>query len=157
AIETNSENADVAALQLVTHFGDLFATASSPARGGLAPWQKRKLDRYLREHLERPLQLDELATQVSLSVSYFVRAFRGSFGQSPHEYLIRRRLDLAQKLMLETQDPLNQVALACGFSNQSQLSKLFRSRLGETPSTWRRRNFKGVQVAMESSAPSSMR
>jgi hypothetical protein len=60
--------------------------------GGLAPWQKRKLKQYLSEHLEDQLCVDDLAKQVSLSIGRFPRAFKESFGTTPHRYLIPTRL-----------------------------------------------------------------
>jgi len=102
--------------------------------------QKRKVDRYLRHNLDRPLRLDEVAEQVPLSVSYFPRAFKESFGTTPHTHMIRLKLELAQQLMLTTEDPLSQIALACGLADQAHLSKLFRRVVGETPNAWRRRN-----------------
>lgn len=109
------------------------------ARGGLAPRDKRKVEVYFREHLARPLQVAELARQVALSVSYFHRAFRESFGTTPHRHLIRLRLALAQQLMSTTAMPLSQVALTCGLADQAHLSKLFRRWLNDRPSAWRRR------------------
>jgi AraC-like DNA-binding protein len=85
----------------------------------LAPWQKRKIERYLREHLKHPVQVDELAQQLPLSVSYFCRAFKQTFGTSPHEYIIQLRLERARELMLTTTDPLGQIALDCGFGDQA--------------------------------------
>src|ERR1700761_7244461 len=91
-------------------------TRPSPAefarpRSGLAPWQKRKVDRYLSEHLSRPLHTREIASQVSLSISHFRRAFKASYGTTPHMHIIGLRLELAQRLMLMTEDPLSQIAL----------------------------------------------
>ena len=139
AMDLNPEAAHAAALRLVTH---LTAPAAERAgvRGGLAPWQKHKVDRYLRKHLERPLSVETLAGQISLSVSHFCRAFKASFGTTPHMHIIRLRLDLARRLMLTTEDPLSHIALACGLANQAHLSRLFRRWVGETPSAWRRRN-----------------
>ena len=117
-----------------------------PVRGGLAPWQKRKVDRCIQQRLERTLRVKELAEQVSLSVSHFCRAFRESFGASPHLHLTRLRVERAQRLMLTTQDPLNQIALACGMADQAHLSKLFRREVGEPPNTWRRRNKTGAEA-----------
>jgi AraC family transcriptional regulator len=116
------------------------------ARGGLAPWQRRKVEQYLREHLEHPVQVDELAQLIPLSVSHFCRAFKETFGDTPHAYLIRLRLELAQQTMLATDEPLSQIALASGFADQAHLSKQFRRVLGETPSAWRRRNLTEAQV-----------
>ena len=130
--------ARAAAVRLVTLL-TLSGTAEG-SRGGLAPWQKRRVDRHLRRSLDRPLRLEELADQAALSVSHFARAFKDSFGTTPHSYITGLRLQRAQRLMLTTSDPLSQIALACGLTNQAHLSKLFRRWLGETPSAWRRRN-----------------
>jgi AraC-like DNA-binding protein len=140
AMERNPEDAHAVALRLVTLTKPPAGTASAGACRGLAPWQKRKVDRYLNEHLGRPLYINEIADQVSLSVSHFCRAFKDSFGTTPHTHIIRLRLELAQQLMLTTEDPLSHIALACGLADQAHLSKLFRRRLGETPAAWRRRN-----------------
>jgi len=140
AMERNPQTARAVALRLVTLLTPPAPAQSAGARGGLAPWQKRKVDRYLRDNLERPLRVDELAAQVQLSVSHFCRAFKESFGTTPHMYIVRLRLELAQQLMLTTEDPLSQIALACGLADQAHFSRLFRRGVGETPSAWRRRN-----------------
>jgi transcriptional regulator GlxA family with amidase domain len=110
------------------------------ARGGLAPWQRRKLDRFLAANLTRTMRLEELAEQVSLSASYFCRAFKETFGETPHEHIIRQRLLRAQEMMLDTAMPLAQIALACGFADQPHFCKIFRRVTGETPAAWRRYN-----------------
>lgn len=117
------------------------APAQRPAfRGGLAPWQKRKVDAYLADNLERPVHVKALAQAVPLSVSHFCRAFKETYGQTPHAHVMRLRLERAQHLMLTSDEPLSQIALACGLSDQAHLSKLFRRSLGESPSRWRRLN-----------------
>ena len=113
---------------------------TADVRGNLVPWQKQRIDRYMRARLGQQLSVTELAAQVSLSVSHFCRAFKGSFGVPPHAHLIRLRIERAQRLMLGTQEPLSQIALACGLADQAHLSKLFRRAMHESPSTWRRRN-----------------
>ncbi|MGK9230894.1 AraC family transcriptional regulator [Inquilinus limosus] len=143
----NPEAARAAAVRLVTLLTLSDAAKAAGSRGGLAPWQKRRVDRYLRRSLDRPLRLEELAEQAALSVSHFARAFKESFGTTPHSYIIRLRLERAQRLMLTTRDPLSQIALACGLTSQAHLSKLFRRWLGETPSAWRRRHLTEAQAA----------
>jgi AraC family transcriptional regulator len=146
AIERNPEATRGAVAQLVTFLSPSVAIESVSVRGGLAPWQKRKVDRYLRENLDRPVRLDAVAEQVALSVSYFSRAFKETFGTTPHMHMLRMRVELAQKLMLATEEPLSQIALACGLADQAHLSKLFRRVVGETPSAWRRRNLTDSQA-----------
>lgn len=118
--------------------------AGESVRGGLAPWQKRVIERHLNENLRRSLPIRELAQQVSLSESHFCRAFKESFGIPPHMHIIRLRLDLAKQLMLASRCPLSEIALACGLADQAHLSKLFRRLENETPNAWRRRNFDGI-------------
>jgi AraC family transcriptional regulator len=140
AMERNPESAHAAALRLVTLLTPSTQGASAGARGGLAPWQKRKVDRYLAENLGQTMYVEGLASHVSLSVSHFCRAFKESFGTTPHMHIIRLRLELAQRLMMTTEEPLSQIALACGMADQAHLSKLFRRGVGESPGAWRRRS-----------------
>jgi AraC-like DNA-binding protein len=109
-----------------------------PCRGGLAPWQVRRLTMHIENHLAESLQCEDLARLVGLSLSHFMRAFRESFGCPPHAYLMRRRMEYAQGLMLTTNTPLGQIALECGLADQSHLSRLFQKFVGETPAAWRR-------------------
>jgi AraC family transcriptional regulator len=107
-------------------------------RGGLAPWQIRKLASYVDANLGGPIRSEELAALVRLTPCYFSRVFRNSFGNSPCEYVMRRRVERAQGLMLSTDAPLSQIALDCGFSDQSHFCRLFRRVVGEAAATWRR-------------------
>ena len=108
-------------------------------RGGLAPWQRRKIETYLLDHLDECIRVETLAEAVPLSVSHFCRAFKETFGETPHAHIMRLRLERAQEMMLTSEEPLSQIALACGLADQAHLSKLFRRCMGESPSTWRRR------------------
>jgi AraC family transcriptional regulator len=110
------------------------------ARGGLAPWQKRKVEEYIERRLAGPIHVEDVAGLVSLSPGHFSRAFKESFGDTPHAYIMRMRLSRAQQLMLTTPDPLSQIALACGHADQAHFTKRFRAETGETPNAWRRRH-----------------
>lgn len=112
-------------------------------RGGLAPWQVRSVTTYIDANLSAPLSCEELARLARLSVSYFARAFKCTFGYSPHVFLMRRRMERAQGLMLETNAPLAQIALDCGFADQAHLSRLFLRFTGERPASWRRARASG--------------
>lgn len=157
ALEGDLDTARSAALHLVTLLTAPAKPAVQAARGGLAPWQMRKIERYIRSHLADPLRLNELADHVCLSVSHFCRAFKDSFGATPHAYVVQLRLELAQELMLTTEEALCQVALACGFADQAHLSKLFRRKLGDSPSAWRRRNRAELQQGRRASAKVGLR
>jgi AraC family transcriptional regulator len=90
--------------------------------------------------------LAQVAKQVRLSVSHFCRGFKESFGASPHEYLMRLRVEKAQSLMLTTDERLSHIAAASGFTDQAHLTKLFRRFVGETPNSWRRKNLADFHV-----------
>lgn len=109
-----------------------------PTRGGLAPWQARRVRRYIEKAFSERINIDELAEITRLSTSYFSAAFRATFGTSPHDYISRRRIDHAKQLMLNTDTPLCEIALDCGFADQSHLCRVFRRFTGQTPATWRR-------------------
>ena len=107
-------------------------------RGGLAPWQERRVRRLVETGIDGPLPVERLAAEASLGTSHFSRAFKESFGVAPHAWVLARRLDLACRLMTETDDTLARIALRCGLADQAHLTRLFRSRLGTTPGAWRR-------------------
>jgi AraC-like DNA-binding protein len=107
-------------------------------RGGLVAWQKRRLTAYIDDHLAERIRVEDLAKLLDLSESHFGRAFRRTFGTSAHAYLTRRRIEVAQSLMLTTREPLSAIALHCGLSDQSHFTRVFRRIVGETPYAWRR-------------------
>lgn len=105
---------------------------------GLAPWQVRRTLEHIGANLGSSFTNKELAALVRLSESHFNVAFRNSFGHSPRLYIIHRRIERAQKLMLSTEASLTDIALECGFADQAHLSRLFRRFVGEPPASWRR-------------------
>ncbi len=107
-------------------------------RGGLAPWQKRRVIDLFREHLDGSIRLPMLARQCGLSVSHFSRAFRQSFGTPPHHYLVRQRVTCAKRLLSGTNRALCEVAQQTGFSDQPSFSRTFKAVVGITPGQWRR-------------------
>jgi AraC family transcriptional regulator len=114
------------------------APAGSDARGGLLAWQARKVRSYIESHIEAPLPVAELCALVQLSEAHFSRAFRRTFGNSPHAFVIRRRVELASQYMLQTGALLSDIALRCGFTDQSHLCRHFRQVTGHSPAAWRR-------------------
>ena len=99
-------------------------------RGGLAPWQKRRATELLATHLDGSLRLATLAHECGLSVSYFYRSFRKSFGTSPRHYLIQQRVERAKQLMRTSRTPLSQIALETGFPDQATLVERSKRLLG---------------------------
>jgi AraC family transcriptional regulator len=101
-----------------------------------------QLDRaidYMDENLDKPLALMDVAEAVGLSATHFARRFKRSTGSAPHQYLMRCRVERARRLLAETDKAIAEIALACGFTHQEHLTRVFR-RLsgGETPARFRR-------------------
>lgn len=115
-------------------------TAPAARQLSLAPWQAKKVTNHISAHLDRPITLRELAEVARLSSSHFSRAFKGAFGQPPHMFIMNQRVELAMRKMLDSSEPLSQIALSCGFSDQAHLARLFRRETGVAPSQWRRAN-----------------
>jgi AraC family transcriptional regulator len=115
------------------------------ARSGLAPWQIRKVRTHIAENLGTTLSISDLAALVRLSRFHFSRAFKDTFGDTPHQYVLRRRIEHAQGLMLSTKTALAEIALECGLVDQPHLGRSFRRIVGETPAAWRRARMTGGQ------------
>lgn len=107
-------------------------------KGGLTPWQKRRVVELFHQHLDGDLKLATLAEECRLSVSHFARSFRKSFGTSAHRYLILQRVEIAKALLSETNNSLVEIAAQTGFSDQAALTRTFASVVGATPARWRR-------------------
>ncbi len=105
---------------------------------GLAPWQVRRVMTHIEMNLDTSIRNKDLATLVRLSEYHFNVAFRNTVGEPPHGYIIRRRVERAQGLMLSTERPLSAIAAECGMADQAHLTRVFRSIVGESPAAWRR-------------------
>jgi AraC family transcriptional regulator len=114
------------------------ARAGKGARQGLAPWQVRRVLAHIEANLGTPIRNKDLAGIARLSTFHFNVAFRNSVSDSPHGYIIRRRVERAQGLMLSTQRSLSDIAAECGLADQAHLTRLFRRIVGESPAAWRR-------------------
>jgi AraC family transcriptional regulator len=107
-------------------------------RGGFAAWQARRVKTHVDTHIAETIRLDDLAALLDLSYSHFCRLFKNSFGVTTHVYIMRRRIEVAQGLMLTTSEPLSDIALACGMSDQAHFTRSFRRIVGQTPYAWRK-------------------
>jgi AraC family transcriptional regulator len=121
-----------------------------PEQGGrLLAWQARKVRDYIDSHITEPVRVADLCALIQRSEAHFSRSFKCTFGVSPHAFVIRCRLELAARYMLETDASLSDVAVQCGFTDQSHLCKHFHQVVGQTPAAWRRVR----RMHDESSAP----
>jgi AraC family transcriptional regulator len=108
------------------------------ARGGLAPWQERRAKEIIEANLDGEVPLPQLARECGLSTGHFSRAFKDTMGIPPHQWLLRRRVENAMRLLRNRQLSLPEVGLACGFSDQSHFTRVFTRLSGTSPGAWRR-------------------
>src|SRR5258708_2147432 len=112
--------------------GDATAERSHLQRG-LAPWQARRLRSYIEDKLDSTIRAGDLASLVRLSTSYFFRAFRNTFGETPVAYTMKRPILRAQSLMLHPRVSLSRIALDCASCGQPHFSSPFRRTFVTNP------------------------
>jgi AraC-like DNA-binding protein len=126
-------------LALACHIAQTYGGLETlPARGGLAPWQERRAKDIIEANLNGEVPLAQLAHECGLSTSHFSRAFKGTVGIPPHQWLLHRRIETAMQLLRNRQFSLPEIALACGFSDQSHFTRVFTRLSGTSPGVWRR-------------------
>ena len=130
-------------LAVGTHAAEAYGgfQPAAPPRGGLAPWQMKRAEETLAADLEGNVSLADLANDCGLSASHFSRAFRQSTGMSPHQWLLKCRVDLAKDLLSNRKLLLSDIALACGFADQSHFTRVFARMTCASPGAWRRNIF----------------
>jgi AraC family transcriptional regulator len=106
--------------------------------GGLAPWREKRAKDLMTDRLGDDLSIAELADACGISPRHFERAFRKSTGETPHYWRMKRRIERAKVLLTEGRMGLSEIALACGFSDQSHLGRVFTRFVGCTPNEYRR-------------------
>jgi AraC-like DNA-binding protein len=107
-------------------------------RERLLAWQSRKVRDYIDSHLTGRILVADLCVLVQRSKAHFARSFKRTFAESPHCFVVRRRVELAAQYMLTTDASLSDIALRCGFTDHAHLCKQFRQGIGQTPAAWRR-------------------
>jgi len=135
-------------------YGGLHAIQRIP-RGALAPWQERRAKELMSANLTEELPLSRLAAECGLSIRHFARAFRQSTGVPPHRWLLKQRVAHATELLSNRDLPLADIAVSCGFADQSHFTRVFTALVGVSPSAWRRSL--GVTEALIVSAQSGGR
>jgi AraC family transcriptional regulator len=104
---------------------------------GLTHQQMRRVMDFVQDHLSQDLSLEALAQQAAFSSYHFARLFRQTTGESPHQFVLRQRIERAQYLLKERDVSLAHVATECGFANQSHFTQVFKRHLGLTPQAYR--------------------
>ncbi len=130
--------ANVLAVHLLRHYTSSGADLQKFA-GGLSGQKLRRVMALIADDYESDLSLADLAREAGMSTFHFAREFKRTTGSTPHQYLIKFRIDRAKSLLSESEMPLVEVSSRSGFSHQSHFTRLFRKLTGTTPQSYRLR------------------
>ena len=128
--------ANVLAVHLLRHYSSSSSIVSR-YNGGLSGMKLRHVKDFIAANYAGDLRLEDLAHEAGMSSFHFAREFKKSTGTSPHQYLIKFRVEQAKRLLAASELPLTEVGLRSGFSHQSHFTRLFHRLTGTTPQTYR--------------------
>lgn len=124
---------------LLKRHGDRRSEATGFDRGLGSVMVRKAKEMLVSTDEEDGTSIATIAEALNMSRSHFFRAFRESTGISPYQWLLKQRIDNAQRLLRTTNLPLSEIALHCGFSDQSHFTRIFSRDVGVTPKVWRQR------------------
>jgi AraC family transcriptional regulator len=121
---------------LLTSF-NTFTPRSIPGKGGMAPHVLRRVLEFMHANMDKQIDLKDLADCAGLSLSHFSLQFRASTNQSPHQYMLRLRIERSKELLKDFRLSVLDVGLEVGFRNQQHFATVFRNSVGVPPSVYR--------------------
>jgi len=121
---------------LITAFNS-FTPRSIPGKGGMAPHVLRRVVEFMHANMDKQIGLKDLADCAGLSLSHFSFQFRASTNQSPHQYMLRLRIERSKDLLTNSRLSVLEIGLEVGFRNQQHFATVFRSSVGVPPSVYR--------------------
>ena len=121
---------------LITSF-NTFAPRSIHSKGGMAPHVLRRVVEFMHANIDKQIGLKDLADCAGLSLSHFSFQFRASTNQSPHQYMLRLRVERSKELLTDSRLSVLDVGLEVGFRNQQHFATVFRNSVGVSPSVYR--------------------
>ena len=117
--------------------------------GGLPPRRLQRVFQHIRENIARDLSVSELAQTVGMSQYYFSKLFKMSTGTTPHQYVMRQRVERAQEHLRESRTALAEIATLVGFETQSHFTSVFRRLVGATPKHYREMQQTALHAAQQ--------
>jgi AraC family transcriptional regulator len=131
---------DAVRTQIAVHLLRRFAKVDLPNLNPtvFSTLQSHRILEFIEEYLGENFGLESLASTVGLSPFHFSRKFKAEFGQTPHSFIIRKRIERAKTMLQKGNISMTAVALDCGFSDQSHFCRTFRRMVGVTPAEYRR-------------------
>jgi AraC family transcriptional regulator len=127
----------VAILTLLLSAAQTDGGAGGPSSSGLVKWRLRRTIEYIETHLGEPIRLADMAGAAGLTRIHFATCFKAATGLRPHEYLLRRRIERGQEMLLVAGISVVDIALSVGFQSQSHFTTTFARFVGQTPHAWR--------------------
>lgn len=124
-------------LHVAQRYGGLILPGLT-SRRGLSPRQEKRAKDYLAAQAGGDVSIAEIAAACGMSRSYFIRSFRETTGKTPYRWLIEHRVSRARTLLAQSRDTIAEIAINCGFADQSHLTRMFTREVGMSPSIWRR-------------------
>jgi len=103
-------------------------------------YKQSKVRSYIEEHLTEPMKMGDLYEIAKMGHTYFNRLFKVTFGVTPGDYVLKRRIDFACELMRTTSFPNYRIAIECGFTDGTYFARRFRKIMGVGPMEWRKEN-----------------
>lgn len=125
------------AIQVLREYG-VFSPLAVTQPKGLPPRQLQWAIDYIKSHLHEKLQLAKIAEVTGFNAAYFCTLFRQSMGVTPHQYVLQQRIECAKLLLQKSQLEIADIAIQCGFANQSHFTRHFRKVAGSTPKVYQR-------------------
>ncbi|WKN42761.1 helix-turn-helix domain-containing protein [Tunicatimonas pelagia] len=123
---------------LMKKYRDFKLQGQQNQTGGIAPFRLRKIEEYVLSHISSPVSIAELAEIAGTSVYYFVRTFRQSTGETPHQFIARHKMNRAKELLTQTNMKIIQIGLEVGYDDPGHFARVFKRHLGITPSGFRK-------------------
>jgi AraC family transcriptional regulator len=120
---------------LLTHYTD--TPYQSQLIGGLPAYKVRSATEYVRKHYQRDISFKDIADHLQMSPFHFARMFKHSTGESPHQFIVRCRIDAAKKLLIEGERGIADIAFEVGYKSQSYFTTRFAQFVGATPAAFR--------------------
>jgi AraC family transcriptional regulator len=121
---------------LITSF-NTFAPRSIHGKGGMAPHVLRRVVEFMHANIDKQIGLKDLADCAGLSLSHFSFQFRASTNRSPHQYMLRLRVERSKELLRDSRLSVLDVGLEVGFCNRQHFAAVFRNSVGVPPSVYR--------------------
>jgi AraC family transcriptional regulator len=127
-------------LAVRAYLADKYGLNASPPRngGGLTAAQLRAAKQLLTDNTDETVLIADIARACGLSRQYFTKAFKAATGMTPHRWLQQHRVEMAMQLLGTTSLPIAEIAIGCGFADQSHFTRVFTRFAGSSPRNWRK-------------------